>query len=536
MERARGGNQVNSQTIAVGTSRPKYQLIWAGVLGVFFLAAFWIPLKGIVTTWATNDDYSYGFLIPVISAYLFWDMRAKAKGLILKPGWVMLPLLLLFALISIYGILGSSGNISRPAVPIMFMLLFAFAFGVEAFKRFALPLGFLIFMVPLPGLLDRTFGVFLKSVSSQLGGMLIRMSGLSVYVSGNVIDLGVTQLQVVDACSGLRFVFPLLALGVVYAYFFEKIRWKQVFCVVATLPIAILTNALRIGVTGILTHAYGPEMAQGFFHDFSGWAIFMVALVFLFVLGRILRWFGPRGAQTDTDTSTSDRGLPPGGSVRTDSTYAYAIALVLLTIVSGLGMTTGSLPPVPLKNGIGAFPGSFGGWQGISQSLDPVIIEKSGAEEAFSATYRNTINETVSLYIGYRSTAFLENENFFHSPTVCLPSSGWKELELSTHTVKGVPRFGELKVTRMLVEQMGVQELVYFWFQTKKYATQGKNINRLHLTLHALNRDNTYDMFVRTITPVAPHEPLAVAEARMDGFVQSAAGAMQRFLSENIQP
>ena len=191
---------------------------------------------------------------------------------------------------------------------------------------------------------------------------------------------------------------------------------------------------------------------------------------------------------------------------------------------------------MPLKNGIGAFPGSFGGWQGISQSLDPVIIEKSGAEEAFSATYRNTINETVSLYIGYRSTAFLENENFFHSPTVCLPSSGWKELELSTHTVKGVPRFGELKVTRMLVEQMGVQELVYFWFQTKKYATQGKNINRLHLTLHALNRDNTYDMFVRTITPVAPHEPLAVAEARMDGFVQSAAGAMQRFLSENIQP
>jgi exosortase D (VPLPA-CTERM-specific) len=508
-------------------------LIWAGVLTLVFIAAYWISLKGIVHVWSTNDDYSYGYLIPLISAYLFWEMRRKISGLELKPSWGVLPVLALFVLLSIYGILGSSENISRPATPIVYMLLFAFVFGLEAFKRFALPLCFLIFMVPLPAVLDRTFGVFLKSVSSHLGGMLIRVSGLSVYVSGNVIDLGVTQLQVVDACSGLRFVFPLFALGIVYAYFFEKTRWKQIFCVVATLPVAIITNGLRIGITGILTHYIGPEVAQGFFHDFSGWVIFMVAFVFLFVLGRILRFFPPRDTGSHTGKSYPYDGATTIPSPR-QSRSAYIIALALMAVVGILGISTGALPPVLLKNGIAAFPKSFDGWQGTTQSLDAEIVDRSGAEEAFSGFYRNAANESVSLYIGYRSTSFLENENFFHSPTVCLPSSGWKQLQKTTHLIPDVPVFGQLEVTQMLVEQLGVRQLVYFWFQTKDRSTHDKNINRLHLTLHALNRDNTHDLFIRTITPIQADEPIEAVQKRMDGFVRSTMAAMDWFLAENI--
>ena len=525
------------EVIEMDTCWSRYHLVWAGAMTLAFIAAYWIPLTGIVNTWATNDDYSYGYLIPVISAYLFWDMRDQSNGLMLSPSWRILPVLVLFILISIYGILGSSGNVSRPAVPIVFMLLFAFSFGLRAFKRFALPLGFLIFMVPLPAALDRTFGVFLKSVSSQLGGMLVRLSGLSVHVSGNVIDLGVTQLQVVDACSGLRFVFPLMALGIVYAYFFEKVRWKQVFCVIATVPIAILTNGLRIGITGILTHYIGSEVAQGFFHDFSGWAIFMVAFVFLFVLGRILKLFPPRLPATvnsDPHRKSADRSSEAITVSRKQSRHAYIISMVLIAAVGMLSMSTGSLPPVMLKNGIAAFPTSFDGWQGTTLALDAEIVERSGAEEAFSAFYRNAADESVSLYLGYRSTSFLENENFFHSPTVCLPSSGWKQLETSTHEVSNVPVFGTLKVTTMLVEQMGVRQLVYFWFQTKTRSTHNKNINRFHLTLHALERDNTHDIFVRTITPVLPHDTPGDTQLRMDGFVRSMLEAMQRFLADNI--
>ena len=134
-------------------------------------------------------------------------------------------------------------------------------------------------MVPVPAVLERTIGVFLKSVSSKMGGALIGLAGVSVHVSGNIIDIGATQLQVVDACSGLRYLFPLIALGILYAYFFEKVLWKRVVCVLATIPLAILMNALRIGITGILAKYLGVATAQGFFHGFSGWLMFVAAFV-----------------------------------------------------------------------------------------------------------------------------------------------------------------------------------------------------------------------------------------------------------------
>lgn len=515
--------------------RLKYHYYWAGVLTLAFIAAYWIPLKGIVHTWTTNDDYSYGYLIPAISVYLFWDMRFKFKGLNPQPSWSALPLLVIFVLISIYGILGSSGNIARPAVPVLYILLVTFVFGYRTVKRFALPLGILIFIVPLPAFLDRTFGLFLKSVSSQLGGWLIRMSGLSVHVSGNVIELAVTQLQVVDACSGLRFVFPLVALGIVYAYFFEKIRWKQMVCVAATVPIAILTNGLRIGITGILTHHISPEMAKGFFHDFSGWAVFMTAFVFLFAMGRLLRLFPSR----DTAQPGLAYPLPPerqtDARAKGQTTYASLVCLLLIAVVGAFSMTTVTLPPVNLANGISSFPRSFEGWNGTPRPIDPLIIDESGAEEAFYADYRDRQNKSVSLYIGYRSTPFLENINFFHSPTVCLPASGWKNRGTSTRVIPDVPPYGALTVTRMLIEQMGVRQLVYFWFQTKKWATHSKTINRFHLTLHAIRRDNTHDLFLRTITPIHPDESLDEAEMRMDNFVRGTLKTLDRFISENIE-
>jgi exosortase D (VPLPA-CTERM-specific) len=524
----------NSESLTTDHPLPRHHLKWAGALMFLFIAAYYTPLRAMVNVWATNDDYSYGFLIPVISVYLFWDMRHKVRGLAFRPSWSVLPFLSIFILISIYGILGSSGNISRPAIPIVFMLLFAFIFGIEAFKRFVLPLGFLIFMVPLPAFLDRTIGVFLKSVSSQLGGGFIRLSGMSVYVSGNVIDLGVTQLQVVDACSGLRFIFPLLALGILYAYFFEKVRWKQVFCIFATVPIAIFTNGLRIAITGVLTHNIGPEVAEGFFHDFSGWAIFMLSALFLFVMGRLLRLFPPRKPTAKGNAEESERNESKPSVHFSGNKAAFFTAFALLFTVGALGATTGTLPPIELKNSIATFPISFDGWTGTSQRVDPLIIDASGAEDAFSGLYQNGNGEVVSLYIGYRGSSFLENDNFFHSPTVCLPSSGWKTLDKSTHVIGDIDGYGKLKVTTMLIESMGTRQLVYFWFQTKNKATYDKNINRFHLTLHALLRDNTHDMFMRTITSLAAGESLRTVQVRMDKFVRDSMKAVQQFLSENL--
>jgi exosortase D (VPLPA-CTERM-specific) len=526
----------------VTLKQSKLYNVWLkiSVLLSLFIAAYWIPLKGIVNTWLTNPDYSYGFLVPVISTYFLWDKRATLRDLRVRGSWEILPILVFFVLLSLYGILGSSGNIARPAIPILIILFVAFCFGIKTVKRLALPLGFLIFMVPLPAILDRTIGLYLKSLSSKLGGVLLRTSGMSVHVSGNIIDLGITQLQVVDACSGLRFVFPMFALGIVYAHFFERVAWKKVICVLATIPIAILTNVLRITVTGILTNKYGTDMAEGFFHGFSGWAIFMVALVFLFVLGRFLSLFPPRSRVYSRHPAHQES--PEGNSTIKNhgGSGPFLISVCLLLVVGMVSLNTKAFPALKIRGGLESFPLSFGDWRGKREYIDPDIITRSGAEEAFSSQYQNGKLDSVSVYFGYRATAFLENENFFHSPTVCLPAGGWKVKGISRHKIENVPIFQNLTITKMIVEYLGMRHLVYFWFQTKDKATYNKNINRFHLALHALKGDNTHDFFIRLITPIKESKAssqtsanvMKAAEHVLDTFTREMMEELIKFLED----
>jgi len=213
------------------------------ILAIFFIVAYSVPLGSMVHTWWENEDYSYGFMIPLASAYLLWEKRKTLGEIPVKSAWGILPALVFFILISIYGILGSSGNVSMPSIPILILLFTGFCFGMESVKRLILPLGFLFLMVPVPAFIERYLGLHLKAISSEMGGAFISFFNIPVHVSGNVIDLGVTQLQVVDACSGLRYIFPLLALGILYAHFFERVFWKRLFCVLATIPLGVLFNA-----------------------------------------------------------------------------------------------------------------------------------------------------------------------------------------------------------------------------------------------------------------------------------------------------
>jgi len=501
------------------------------LLGLFILA-YWVPLKGIVHVWLNNEDYSYGMIIPFAAAYFLWEKRNSLAGVPIRSSWKTLPLLVGLVLISIYGILGSSGNISRPAIPFLIILFVVFCFGVDLARHLTLPLGFLIFMVPLPNVLDRTLGVFLKSVSSKLGGGFIQLLGIPVHVSGNVIDLGVSQLQVVDACSGIRFLFPLVALGIVYSHFFVRDKWKKWACVLVTFPIAVLTNGLRIGITGILTNVYGVKVAEGFFHALSGWAIFMVSLVFLFLFDKALG-FIPSGA----DDPIKRRGMDTieqnfGDTELANIDKAYFVSVALLFVVATLSLSTKVLPAVKVQGGIESFPSVFSGWQGRPQIVDPEIVLASGAEEAFNGVFRNDNGEEVALYLGYRGSAFLENENFFHSPTVCLPSQGLEVSKETTRQIDGVPHFGKMTVTKMVVNSAGSSQLVYFWFQTKDKVTHDKDINRFHLALHAIGRNNTHDIFARQMTPIRSNENVEDAEKRMDRFAREMMQTLLAFLKE----
>jgi exosortase D (VPLPA-CTERM-specific) len=502
------------------------------LLIIAFVAAYHVPLKSMANIWWSNDDYSYGFLIPLVSAYIIWDKRKKLKEITVGTSWGILPILFIFLLISLYGVLGSSGNVSMPSVPILIILFTGFCFGTESLKRLILPLGFLFFMVPVPAVIERTLGMHLKTLSTALGGAMISLFSIPVHVSGNVIDLGITQLQVVDACSGLRYIFPLLAIGVLYAYFFERILWKRLFCVLVTIPLGVILNAFRIGVTGILASAFSPKVSDGFFHGFSGWILFVVAFGMLFLISRLLNLIPSQLNSEKAPTVPKNSHTAFAPLKKNSTTGAFLISFTLLSSVAAFSLSTGSLPAITIEGGIQSFPLHIEEWSGRREIVDPVIIDASGAEEAFNGYYLDTAENEISLYIGYRSTAFLENENFFHSPTVCLPSSGWVEQYVERKTIDNIAYFNNIDVTKMVIEKSGDRKLVYFWFQTKDRATHDKNINRFHLSLHAILRDNTHDLFIRTITPIYSTENTETAELRLDMFTRQMMPVLLGFLEE----
>ena len=500
-------------------------------LSLAFLLCYAQTIRGLFGLWLQDGDYSYALLIPLITAYIIWKKRYLIASTPVSTFWPGGVFFFIFLIISIYGILGSSPSAVRPALPLMILSICLFCFGWDIFKILVFPLSLLIFMIPLPTLVQTKIGVPLKMISTKLGEFILRLLGVSVYVEGNIIDLGVTQLQVADACSGLRYILPLLALGVIFVYFFEKSRWKQALLVVSTIPIAIITNALRIGGTGFLAQKFSVQLADSFFHGFSGWLLFLFALLLLFFFYQILGFIHPqKPAPMQTRIQNNTVSLQ---HVPNKSKVSVVISSIFLTVAGILGYVTAALPPLAIDKGLTNFPLQFKEWKGRPEEIEPRIIELSGAEDAFNGIYRSSSGKFVSLYIGYRGSPFTESENFFHSPNVCLPSIGWKTLISENHKIAGVAGFNTIIVRKMLIEKMGYRQLVFYWFQTKSHVSSDVNINRLHLTLHALNNDNTHDLFIRPITPLGPDEDASVAEKRLDQFVRDMMRPLLIFLSEN---
>jgi exosortase D (VPLPA-CTERM-specific) len=506
------------------------------LLLVCFFFCYFLTLKGLFNIWSTNDDYSYGFLIPLVSGYLVWERRGQMNHTTTQANWFGVIPFFLFLLISLYGVLGSSPSAVQPTIPLVLLSVVLLCFGCKMFKVLFFPLAFLIFMIPLPTLIQSQIGLPLKLLSTELGAVILRLVGVSVFVEGSVIDLGVTQLQVVDACAGLRFVLPLLALGAIFAHFFERFWRKKVLLVAAAVPIAVVTNSIRIAITGILSYLYGSEIAMGFFHSFSGWVVFIFAftLLFMFHFFILKRVHFREHAAVEICVSGMD---VTGSKAREMGLRSKNLSVVVcgvsFLLFGALGYSAGALPAVNVKGGMSSFPLAVGQWQGKEEAMDPEIISLSGAQQALNATYTMRDRGTVDLYIGYRSSPFVESENFFHSPDVCLPSAGWHTIELGTRTIRGVAFFDALTVAKMVIEKPGERQLVYYWFQTKSRVSHGVNVNRLHLALHAIKRDNTYDLFIRPITVISPNETLDHAQERMDSFVRDLMPVLLKFIRDN---
>src|SRR5665213_1609961 len=244
-------------------------------------ALFSGALGELVHRWIKQEEYSHGFFIPIIAIWLLWSRRVALIGSVGQPSWGGPSLILLAACMHIVGEVSALYLLSQVGFVIALMGIVLCAGGLSLLKVAFVPLVFLLFAIPTPYFLDSMLSWRLQLLSSELGVQFIRMFQIPVYLTGNVIDLGRYKLQVVDACSGLRYLYPLMSLGFLAAYLFQAPLWKRALVFLSTIPITIVMNSLRIGMIGILVDRWGPQMADGLLHFFEGWIIFVACAVLL---------------------------------------------------------------------------------------------------------------------------------------------------------------------------------------------------------------------------------------------------------------
>lgn len=276
------------------TTKKTLQAIFPfSALSLLLLILYFSIMKKLIGHWWIDPNYSHGFLIPFIAGYFVWERRGNLKEVEVKPcNWGLLLLLLGIAALLISTI-GAELFIMRSSLILVIAGLILFLLGKDYFRILLFPLAFLLFMVPLPYLIYDSVAFPLKLYAAKVSTSVLHFADIPVLREGNIIVLPTTTLEVADACSGIRSLISLLALGVVYAYFTQRALWKRVVLVAATIPIAIFTNVFRLVIAGFLAHRFNPDLAEGFFHGISGWLIFIVAFMILFGLGLILTKLAP---------------------------------------------------------------------------------------------------------------------------------------------------------------------------------------------------------------------------------------------------
>lgn len=490
---------------------------------LLIIPTFWEGISELVGRWDKQEEYSHGYMIPLVTAYLIWQRKDLLRTMEFTSAWA--PVILVFTGLAVAVI----GEISALYILIHFSLILIIlslawsVMGWQAFKFVLIPLGLLAFAIPLPYFLEATLTADLQLISSKLGVAVIRLFQIPVLLEGNVIDLGIYQLQVVEACSGLRYLYPLMGVGFIVVYLYQVAFWKRALVFLSTIPITIFMNSLRIGVIGVLVEYWGQGMAEGFLHYFEGWIIFIACLSILlaemWLINRLskppVRFSKVFGMPSGPDLSGVEvehqtRELP--------RPFIACIALVALCLVIIQVIDTRD-EAVPEREKFVSFPLYFDGWQGEQENLEPIVYNTLGLTDYVLNNYSRPSGAPVNFYVAYYES---QRKGISpHSPRVCVPGGGWSITDLERVEVKLENRDVPIRVNRAVIQNGLNRQLVYYWFKQRGRDIANEYFMKWYLLTDSLTMNRTDGSLVRLVTPILPNEKEGDAERRLNEFLET---------------
>jgi exosortase len=264
-------------------------LFQIGILFLSFTLLFGHAIVGMIRDWSINENYSHGFLVPFITGYMIWLKKEQLIKIDSNPSNLGLLVILVGMGVFIIGNIGAELFITRTAIVITTIGLCIYSFGIRAATAIAVPLIYLMFMIPLPAIIWNKIAFPLQLFSANLTASVVHQLGIPILREGNILSLPNTTLEVVDACSGLRSLTSMLALSAPFAYIVKISNTSRWLLFLSAIPIAVTVNILRLTCTAMLATYIGPEAAKGFLHDLSGILVFVVAFMMLYGLFRLIQ-------------------------------------------------------------------------------------------------------------------------------------------------------------------------------------------------------------------------------------------------------
>ncbi|HTP40151.1 MAG TPA: VPLPA-CTERM-specific exosortase XrtD [Steroidobacteraceae bacterium] len=507
-------------TMARPTEYALSRLQWVTLgVGVVTLALMFRGTFPLIWQHWHREEYSYGYLIPPISLLLLWQRRRRLQQLPFAGSWA--GVLLALAGIGVYFV-GTIGALALVDAYALVIVLAGFAFAIMGWKAFRIalpPIALLFLMIPIPTFFFNNLSSFLQLVSSKLGVAVIRLFNISVLLEGNVIDLGSYKLQVAEACSGLRYLFPLLALGIIVVSLVRFRMWMRLVLVASTVPITIVMNSFRIGVIGVLVDKFGIAQAEGFLHQFEGWVIFMSCLGILVLETRLLlRLSGDRRPLRDILEIDWPQKRPAAAAVSYRTMHVPLVAVVMAVTLASA--TTVAMPHQqefhPPRDWFSGFPLQLGGWRGQRDVMDKQSLATLMLDDYILANYADGHEAPVNFYVAYYGSQ--HSNASVHSPSSCLPGGGWRILDFTRQEIPSAMGAAPLAVNRAIVEQGDQRQLVYYWFQERGRNITSEYMVKWYLLWDAATRHRTDGALVRLITPLPRNGDTRDADARLLKF------------------
>ncbi|WP_290703266.1 VPLPA-CTERM-specific exosortase XrtD [Amphritea sp.] len=501
---------------------------------VLILLLFSESLYSLVLEWWNSEEYGHGLFMPFIGAYILWSKRGEISRLPLRSATSGVICSFLGLTLYVSAVLADLESVKHYSFIIVLTGYVLFIGGWALFRIALVPLALLVLVIPLPYLLISSLTAGLQLISSEMGTWMIRAMGIPVFLEGNIIDLGAYKLQVVEACSGLRYLYPLISIALIVAYFLRAPLWFKAFLIVSTVPVTIVMNSLRIAVTGLLVKSFGVAAAEGFLHDFEGWVVFMAA--FLILIAEVWLYkliFKSSQSIFDLfdfgDDSANNAYSPIRFCISMIKVVFFVIPVVVLGGLANYYSVNEQII-IPTREKFNSFPMRIGSSNVDLSYLEQEVLDILRADDYFLGSYRDSSSEEeVNLYMVYYEQQ--KDGSALHSPKVCIPGGGWVVADESVVEFN-YRATGETKAANRVVIRKGeFTQLVYYWIDQKGVSYTDEYLARASLISSAVFDKRSDGALIR-VNVLVNNDDFDKADMKLQNFIRDMAIYLPDFLPQ----